>query len=155
VPKAELVADEVLVKPAREGAEITWHQDWVVNPDFPDDYLTFWIPLDDVLDDDRGPVEFVIGSHRLGRFLPAEFAVAPVPHPGLMELERLGMPILPVPEESGLPTEVLRVPAGACSVHHSSIWHRSLPNKSDQPRLALAQRYRVPPVHIEKETVAP
>lgn len=142
--EVSLIADEVLVKPPHDGAAVDWHQDWVVNPHLTEDYLTVWIPLQDVLTIDRGPMEFVNGSHHRGRLLPAEFAEAPVPDPRLMELEAQGMGILPRPQ-AGDEYEDQRtiefLPAGVASFHHSLIWHRSHPNRSSAARFAVAQRF--------------
>jgi ectoine hydroxylase-related dioxygenase (phytanoyl-CoA dioxygenase family) len=142
-----LIADEVLIKPAREGAEVTWHQDWVVNPHLKNDYLTCWMPLDDVLEVERGPMEFFDGSHLRGRYLPAEFAEAPVPDPRLLALEAQGMRTLPRPrgdETDAARRSIAYLAAGEMSFHHSLVWHRSYPNRTAQPRFALAQRFGIP-----------
>jgi ectoine hydroxylase-related dioxygenase (phytanoyl-CoA dioxygenase family) len=138
---AALLSDEILIKPPRIGSAINWHQDWPVYPTESSHYLTFWVPLVNVAND-NGAMEMVVGSHGRGRFLPAEFRDGVVPDPRLLDLEASGMQPLPDPAQTALRIEMVHLRAGECSVHHALTWHRSVPNTASAYRYAIAQRYR-------------
>lgn len=118
--------DEVLYKPAREGGEVSWHQDneyFGLDPDYS---ITCWIPLTDV-DGDNGSLRFIPGSHKQGirRHTPGFQGTIMTELEGISERDAI----------------TLDLPAGGLSVHHVMTAHASQPNQSARPRPVYAVRY--------------
>jgi hypothetical protein len=134
------VGDSLLLKAPGTKAELDWHQDWTNWPLDPTDALTFWIALDDVTME-KGSMQFATGTHTLGRFL------GPILSSGLDEGQvRMlktdhNLRDMPRPEALGLARQDVEIQAGACSIHHGLLWHRSGSNGTAEPRRAIVERY--------------
>lgn len=116
--------DQVFVKPARDGAVVTWHQDYSYwTRTVPVNHLTCWIGLDDS-SQDNGCVQYIPGSHRW-QLLPREDLSGDMKavfrHLNAEQVESFR----PVPS-------ILK--AGEASFHHPMTLHGSFENTSDQPR---------------------
>lgn len=116
--------DQVFVKPARDGAVVTWHQDYSYwTRTVPVNHLTCWIGLDDSTID-NGCVQYVPGSHRW-QLLPREDLSGDMTsihrHLNAAQMEAFQ----PVPS-------ILK--AGGASFHHPMTLHGSFENTSDKPR---------------------
>ena len=126
---ARIGQDNVLWKPP--GAKsLGFHQDdsycqWVT----PSNYVTCWIALD-ATSAEGGTLEYVLGSHRWGRFpMIRQFHAPDDYHEALTAAAA----------EVGEVPEIVHVevPAGGCALHAGATWHGSGPNKSTQSRRAL------------------
>jgi ectoine hydroxylase-related dioxygenase (phytanoyl-CoA dioxygenase family) len=125
------LSDEVFVKPAGRGGAVDWHQDWIVYPDRIPHFVTCWLALTDMTAV-NGALEAGVGTHLLGPRAPI----------GVEDSAFAGLPLITTPRAVGHPTETLTLRAGEASFHHALTWHRSGPNRSDAPRVALAFRHR-------------
>lgn len=125
------LSDEVFVKPAGHGDAVDWHQDWIVYPDRIPHFVTCWLALTDMTVG-NGALEVGVATHLLGPRAPI----------GVENSAFAGLPVITTPQAVGHPTETLTLRAGQASFHHALTWHRSGPNRSDAPRVALAFRHR-------------
>lgn len=125
------LSDEVFVKPAGHGDTVDWHQDWIVYPDRIPHFVTCWLALTDMTAG-NGALEVGVGTHLLGPRAPM----------GVENSAFGGLPVITTPDAVGHRTETLTLRAGQASFHHALTWHRSGPNRSDAPRVALALRHR-------------
>lgn len=96
----------------------------------PPQALAFWIPLDDV-DEDNGGVVYAKGSHEAG-LLPHEAS-------GIHGSQRLvdsDEQLRDYPEIAGV------LPRGGCTIHHCLTAHRSGPNTTNSRRRAIVADYK-------------
>lgn len=122
-----------LCKPARTGLPALWHQDgapWAARLRG-SSALTIWIALDDT-NATNGCLRVIPGSHR---------GAAQSLRPNAFTASMFGveMDTSSVDERSAIE---LRLQSGHGLVHHPNLIHGSGPNRSTQPRRALAIRYR-------------
>ena len=108
--------------------DVPWHQDNGYGQLDPPDDLTVWITLDDC-DEANGCLWVIPGSHKRG-LIPHH------PVHGLMAAE-VG--------EEGIP---LPMRAGDAVIFGSLLLHRSLPNRTAKPRVAMYVRYCHPHVRM-------
>jgi phytanoyl-CoA hydroxylase len=125
----KLFGSQAFMKPPG-GVEKPYHQDSPYFSIEPMALVTCWIALDDVTLE-NGCLWVIPGSHRLGPLSHSE--------PWIVG-DRQDMR---VPEsEVDVSQEVaITIPAGGCSLHHSLILHRSLPNHTQGSRRGLAYHY--------------
>ena len=128
-PEVSFLQDQVLMKPAFHGSQVSWHQDsgywkniepWIDPPAI----VTCWVAIDNVTED-NGCVRMVPGSHRHG----------------VLEHRRGGDSFLHV---QGVDLDAARpvvLPRGGVSFHHSCTVHGSAPNLSPNRRRGLALTY--------------
>lgn len=121
--------DQVLMKPAHHGSEVSWHQDsgywtsvepWVDPPAI----ATCWVAVDDVTED-NGCVLMVPGSHKHGllEHRPGRN--------GLLDVQGVEF-------DAAKPVVLAR---GGVSFHHSCTVHGSGPNRTSHRRRGLALTY--------------
>jgi ectoine hydroxylase-related dioxygenase (phytanoyl-CoA dioxygenase family) len=121
-PDVALYWDQAVYKRAETRRDFPWHQDNGYTPIVPAQYVTCWVPLDDVTLD-MGPVWVRPKTHRLG----------PQPHrdtPWGRQCYFGDDPGIPVP-----------VRAGSMIVFSSLLMHRSSPNLSGRIRKAYIVQY--------------
>ena len=125
-----LLDDQLVYKPARtEQTTVGWHADhayWGTCSS--DNLITAWIPMHDV-DLDRGPLIVLDGSHRWSGIEHSRFFNNPDLEAVEAQLQQEGRELKRVP---------LTMKKGQVSFHHCWTLHASLPNHSDDFRLALA-----------------
>ncbi|HVO11058.1 MAG TPA: polysaccharide pyruvyl transferase family protein [Vicinamibacteria bacterium] len=116
----------VMNKPARQGTHLPWHQDggdvWKLDRD---PLVTTWVALDDATRE-KGCLEVVPGSHRLGL------------------LTREGSTLRAEDVEKHCPPEAVvavEVAAGEGLLLHNWLVHRSGVNATDEPRRAFTACY--------------
>lgn len=135
--------DHMILKPARHGSELPWHQDeayW--DTGFRYRAVGCWVPLDDATVH-NGCLHFLPGSH-LGAILPHR-------HIG------------DDPSVHGLETDVaddsaaVAVPlaAGEATFHHCRTLHRSGPNTTDGIRRAYATEFQPAPEPCDDDEARP
>lgn len=127
--RVSFLQDQVLMKPAFHGSEVSWHQDsayWTqVEPSVdPPAIVTCWVAIDNVTED-NGCVKMVPGSHRLG--------VLPHSRGGNNLLHVQGVDL-----DSAVPVVL---PPGGVSFHHSCTVHGSAPNRTADRRRGVALTY--------------
>ncbi len=121
----------LLVKPEKNPAYVSWHQDaayWGLDPL---EVVTAWVALSPSTPE-SGCVRVLPGSHR------AEVA----PHEDTFDKDNMltrGQAIAVDIDESQVVDLVLA--PGEISLHHIGLAHASNPNHSDAPRIGLAIRY--------------
>jgi non-heme Fe2+,alpha-ketoglutarate-dependent halogenase len=123
------------VKRPEDGRFISWHTDSFFYGTRPNETITAWVAFNDS-DLVSGCIKFVPGSH-IGE--PAEHVLIPNP----LNMSSNGQTVMDVDEDSAVDA-VLR--AGQFSLHHESVVHGSLPNKSDHIRIGLSIHYCPPEV---------
>ncbi len=111
---------------AAGSSDVPWHQDSGYGQLEPPTDLTVWIALDDT-DEENGCLWVQPGSHRHGL----------VPHRSAGDLRGAAV------EGDGRPVPMRR---GDALMFGGRLLHRSLPNRSAAPRLALYLRYCTPDV---------
>jgi ectoine hydroxylase-related dioxygenase (phytanoyl-CoA dioxygenase family) len=129
-----LLDDQLIYKPPAASASaiptsVGWHADLAYWPTCSSErLLTAWIPFHDI-DEERGTLVVLDGSHLWAGTADARF----FNERDLDEIERrlamAGRHVLRVP---------LRLERGQVSFHHGWTLHASYPNRSSEPRLALA-----------------
>lgn len=130
-PKAELVFEHAMLKPARTGSETPWHQDEAFFPKFTDYHsITFWMPLQPV-DANSGCLDFIPGSHK--RPLLPHRSIGD--NPRVHGLEALGA--------DGSGKVSCPLDEGGATIHHYRTLHHAGPNLSDGPRRAYALGFGV------------
>lgn len=136
---ARLAQDQIWAKPP--GAPpLVFHRD---SPYFmfdPNDVVTVWIALDDMLEE-LGPLEYVVGSHKWGDGRvgsASQFFQSSNVHNLLQSAascEGLTMNDLTIVSMKGMR-------AGSLSIHHGKIWHGSNKNQSKtKPRRGLGLHF--------------
>ena len=134
-PDIKLFDSQAFMKPPG-GVEKPYHQDSPYFSIEPMALVTCWIALDDVTLE-NGCLWVIPGSHLLG----------PLPHSEPWVIgDRQDMQ---VPDSAfDVSKEVpITIPAGGCSLHHSLILHRSLPNRTQNSRRGLAYHYMTAQSH--------
>ncbi len=127
----------MILKPAKTGGPLPWHQDeayWDTGFDYV--ALGCWMPLD-AATLESGCMRFIPGSHRGGirehRHLGGDPRIHATEIPDIDASDGVDVP----------------VPAGGAVFHHCRIVHSSRPNRSDRPRRAYANEWQLPPVKRE------
>lgn len=131
-PKAELVWEFAILKPALIGAATPWHQDeasFTVGTPY-NLAVSCWIPLQDV-DESLGCMLYKPGSH-LGPLLP---------HASVGGDKRAHALEAVAPDTTGMVAVPLS--AGDCVLHHSRTLHGAGANTSPTPRRALTLEFAV------------
>jgi ectoine hydroxylase-related dioxygenase (phytanoyl-CoA dioxygenase family) len=126
-----LFNEQYVIKAAERGMPFAWHQDsgFIPYPHRP--YLTCWIPLDDV-DESNGTVHLLPYS-RAGTRDVVEH------HRDLHTNDLIGY--------SGHdPGDPLTVPAGSIVAFSSTLFHRTGPNTTGQPRRVYIAQYTSEPL---------
>lgn len=127
------VGGHMILKPARHGSELPWHQDeayW--DPGLAYEAVGVWMPLDEATLE-SGCLQFIPGSHRAD--------VLPHHHVG-------GDPTVHALEADEVdPDTAVAVPiaAGGAVVHHCRTLHYSGPNRSGNVRRAYTNEFQAPP----------
>ncbi len=120
--------DHALIKPARDGAETKWHQDFPYWPMNETGALSCWIALDDV-NEKNGCLSFIPGSHKKGRLKPVS----------LTNRENIfrqaGM------KKKDIKPVSMAMRAGSCTFHDGNTFHYAGGNTTSRPRRALAIIY--------------
>jgi phytanoyl-CoA hydroxylase len=127
--EVSFLQDQVLMKPAFHGSQVSWHQDsgywnniepWIDPPAI----VTCWVAIDNVTED-NGCVRMVPGSHKYG----------------VLEHRRGGDNFLHVQGVDLDAAQPVVLPPGGVSFHHSCTVHGSAPNRSPNRRRGLALTY--------------
>lgn len=123
--------DQVFVKPPRDGAVVTWHQDYSYwTRTVPVNHLTCWIALDDSTEE-NGCVQYVSGSHRW-QLLPRE---------GLSGDMKAVYRYLNAEQMEAFQPVPSLLKAGEASFHHPMLVHGSFENMSDRPRRGVVLNF--------------
>jgi len=125
----DYLQDQVLMKPAFHGSEVSWHQDsgyWTsIEPRVdPPAIVTCWVAIDNVTQE-NGCVQMVPGSHKRG-LLPHQAGGNQLLHVQGVDLTT-AVPVV--------------LPPGGVSFHHSCTVHGSAPNTTAHRRRGLALSY--------------
>jgi ectoine hydroxylase-related dioxygenase (phytanoyl-CoA dioxygenase family) len=130
-PDVYLFNEQYVIKAAEQGMSFSWHQDsgFIPYPHRP--YLTCWIPLDDV-SESNGTVHLLPYS-RAGTRDVVEHQRDP---------ETNDMIGYSGPD----PGDPVTVPAGSIVAFSSTVFHRTGPNTTTQPRRAYIAQYTTEPV---------
>jgi ectoine hydroxylase-related dioxygenase (phytanoyl-CoA dioxygenase family) len=124
-----VVFSQVFLKPSEVGGAKPVHQDnFYFGPADKDKIITVWIAIDNATVE-NGCMFFANGSNQG----PVHQHVAPPGEPFNLQ----------VPPEIAQQYEMTPepVPSGAVSFHHGNVMHQSSPNRSDQPRRAVAMHF--------------
>ncbi len=128
-PDIRLIHYQGLYKPAQTGGEVGWHQDNHYFGVAQNRTVTVWLALDDATVE-NGCMWYLPGQHRM-----------------LLEHEQLWdtaekkgfyFAIRNIDDKGAVPAEVKR---GGFAIHHCLMPHRSLKNRTDQPRRAIAMHF--------------
>lgn len=134
--KVLLMEDNVVLK-APHSRTLPWHQDYSYWPLAEPNAITVWIALDHI-NAEKGAMQVVPGSHRLGERLPVSFGDAKA----FMKDERPGVKELPQdPQTLGHEIITYELKPGECGLHSALLWHGSTPNMHSQVRCAFILRY--------------
>ena len=136
---AYLFNEQYVVKAAERGMKFSWHQDGGFIPYEHAPYLTCWITLDDVTEE-NGTVYLLPYSRAGTRDV--------VPH--LRDEETNDM----VGYFGGDPGDPVVVPAGSIACFSSTLFHRSGPNTTDRVRRVYLAQYSSEPI-LDDERSAP
>ncbi|ACY16554.1 phytanoyl-CoA dioxygenase family protein [Haliangium ochraceum] len=128
---AYLFLEQFVVKGAGDGAALPWHQDAGYLPFSSPPYITVWIPLDDV-DQDNGTLA-LLPYGRAGTRERVDHRLDPATG------ERIGY-------DGDDPGELVCAPAGSVVLMSSTLLHRSGPNRSARPRRAFLAQYSAAPI---------
>ena len=120
--------DHALIKPALDGAETQWHQDFPYWPMNEPGALSLWLALDDV-NEKNGCLCFVPRSHKYGRLDPVSLTKRD------SVFKRAGL------KKRDVKPVVMAMKAGWCTFHDGNTFHYAYGNTTDRPRRALAIIY--------------
>jgi len=123
-PDIKYYSDQVLMKPARHGSAVNWHQDSYYWPIEPTNLVTCWLALDDATLE-NGCMCFIPGSHR----------------EGVREHTRNDQRTMKVEDVDTSKMVPVPLPAGGCEFHHSLTLHATSENKTPYRRRAIAMSY--------------
>jgi hypothetical protein len=118
------------VKEPRTDARISWHQDSTYFDLTPAEHVTAWVALSPS-NHESGCVQVVPGSHRRGQVRHAVRRME-------SNMLKIGQE-LDVPDSERLDHLVLK--PGEFSLHHTHLFHNSMPNRSDDRRIGLGVSY--------------
>ena len=124
----------VFLKPARTGSATPWHQDNGLWRDGETQPFNFWMALDPATRA-NGCLQFIPGSHR-GAIVPH------VLYENSIHGELPRESVAQLKAEHGL--RHVELEPGDCVCWHSSLYHYSPPNRSDQSRISMAGVYATP-----------
>ncbi|MFQ5972093.1 MAG: phytanoyl-CoA dioxygenase family protein [Alphaproteobacteria bacterium] len=130
-PDAYLFLEQFVIKGARDGMALGWHQDAGYLPFDPPHYATGWIPLDDV--DERNGTLYILPYSTAG----TRRRVVHERQPG--SNDKVGY----FGDDPGI---AVVAPAGSLAVISSTTLHRSGPNETDRPRRAYIVQYSERPI---------
>ena len=130
-PTAYLLIEQFVVKAARCGIELGWHQDAGYIPFEPPPYVTVWIALDDV--DEQNGTLHLLPYARAGTRERVEHRSAPEGH------DKIGY----FGDDPGV---AVIAPAGTIAVTSSTAFHRSGANTTGAPRRAYIAQYSAEPM---------
>ena len=117
------------IKEPRSDARISWHQDSTYFGLEPAEHVTAWVALADS-NMESGCVQVVPGSHLGGQVPHAE---------GRLAGNMLRGQEIDVAGDAAIEHLVLR--PGEFSLHHTHLFHNSMPNRSDDRRIGLGISY--------------
>lgn len=123
-PDIKYYSDQVLMKPARHGSAVNWHQDsyyWSIEPQ---NLVTCWLALDDATLE-NGCMCFIPGTHR----------------EGIIEHKRNDQRTMKIEGVDESKIVAAPVPAGGCEFHHSLVLHATSQNQTPYRRRAIAMTY--------------
>lgn len=123
--------EQFVVKCAEVGMSFSWHQDSGYIPFEHAPYITCWVPLDDV-NEENGTV-YILPKPRAGVDRRVEHRTEPDTN------DLVGY----TGDDPGIP---VIVPAGSVAVFSSVTFHRSGPNRTDQMRRVFICQYAAEPV---------
>ena len=130
-PTAYLLLEQFVVKGARTGLELGWHQDAGYIPFECSPYVTVWIALDDV--DERNGTLYLLPYSRAGTRERIEHRSMPGSH------DMIGY----FGDDPGIAVVAL---AGSIAVTSSTTFYRSGANTTGSPRRAYIAQYSVEPM---------
>ena len=123
-PDIKYYSDQELMKPAKHGSAVNWHQDSYYWPIEPMNLVTCWLALDDATLE-NGCMCFIPGSHQQGLWPHTRNDQRTMKLEGVDESTMVAVPI----------------PAGGCEFHHSLTVHATSENKTPYRRRAIAMSY--------------
>jgi ectoine hydroxylase-related dioxygenase (phytanoyl-CoA dioxygenase family) len=123
-PDVKYYSDQVIMKPAKHGSAVNWHQDSYYWPIEPMNLVTCWLALDDATLE-NGCMCFIPGSHRQGLWTHTRNDERTMKLEGVDESKLVAAPI----------------PAGGCEFHHSLTVHATSANTTPFRRRAIAMSY--------------
>ncbi|HAA74114.1 TPA: hypothetical protein DCE37_03210 [Candidatus Latescibacteria bacterium] len=126
--------NSVFVKPAKTGSATPWHQDNGLWRDGETEPFNWWMALDPATKA-NGCLQFIPGSHKgeiVTHVLYEDSIHGELPRD--LVTERL----------AEQPAEHIELEPGDIVAWHSSLWHYSPPNTSDQSRIGIAGVYTTP-----------
>ncbi len=129
--EAYLFLEQFVVKGERTGMKLGWHQDSGYLPFDPPAYVTAWIALDDV-DEENGTV-YMLPYDRAGTRQRVDHALEAESN------DKIGYG----GDDPGVPVVG---PAGTVAVFSSTCFHRSGGNNSATPRRAYIAQYSIAPI---------
>jgi len=133
--------EQVILKPAHEGAATPWHQDeaYRVDPNFAYRQISFWLPLADATLA-NGCMQYIPGSN-LGPVLP---------HHSFQDDTRIHA-IECIGKFAADTAFPCRLRAGDVVMHDGRTLHYSNPNTTAEPRYAYIVAFEVPPRRLRQE----
>ncbi len=123
-PDIKYYSDQVIMKQARHGSAVNWHQDSYYWPIEPKSLVTCWLALDDATLE-NGCMCFVPGTHREGLKDHAKNDQRTMKIEGVETNKMVAVPVA----------------AGGCEFHHSLTLHSTSENKTPYRRRAIAMSY--------------
>jgi ectoine hydroxylase-related dioxygenase (phytanoyl-CoA dioxygenase family) len=121
--------DHALVKMPEDSRETPWHQDLPYWPMVEEGALSCWMAVDDV-DERNGCMQFIPGSHKLGRLEPISL------------VDPQDIFTLPGADAVSMSSaEMMDLPAGSCTFHDGRTFHYATANRTDKPRRAMVTIY--------------
>jgi phytanoyl-CoA hydroxylase len=133
---------ELFAKPATVGSRTPEHQEEPYHFIRPAEFVTLWLALDRVTDE-NGPVTFFVGSHKMG-VLPHRYQDAGGNLLTVRDLDAL----------EALPAMPFELEPGDATMHHPRTVHFSEPNRSGRRRRGLGFLYRSTTSQVDEEGIA-
>lgn len=133
----DLIGPDILVyhltlwiKEPHTDAFVSWHQDSTYFGLSPADHITAWVALSPS-STDSGCVQVVPGSHHRGQ----------VPHDQLKRVDNLFAAGQTIAVDDTEAVDLLLLQPGEFSLHHTHLFHHSMPNRSNDRRIGLGISY--------------
>ena len=133
----DLIGPDILVyhltlwiKEPNTDAFVSWHQDSTYFGLSPADHITAWVALSPS-SMESGCVQVVPGSHHRGQ----------VPHDQLKRVDNLFATGQTIAVEDTESVDLLLLKPGEFSLHHTHLFHHSMPNRSSDRRIGLGISY--------------